>query len=222
MSSAAPIELYYWPTTNGLKISILLEELGLPYETRLVNIREGEQRQDGFQTISASGRIPAIVDPQPEQGDVPLTLFESGAIMLYLAEKTGRFQGHAADRHTLNQWLFWQSAQLAPTLGKLQMLEEKAPQRFEWVIERFRAEAHRVYATLDRQLEGRDYLLGDEVTIADFGVFPWILPTRQGIDIMSYPHLSGWRERLKQRPALQSAYAKGRQAAPLERALVIE
>jgi len=217
----ADLELYYWPTANGIKISVLLEELGLAYTTRLINIRDGEQHTPAFTAISPSGRIPAIVDHAPT-AVAPVALFESAAILLYLAEKADRFLGTPPQRHTLNQWLFWQAAHVPSALGRLHHLLEKAPQRVDWLLERARADATRVYATLEARLGQHDYLLGSDVSILDFAVFPWIQPARQGFELPHYPLIAQWRERLKDRPALQAAYAKGRAWTPQERSLVIQ
>lgn len=221
-AQSAPIELYYWPTTNGMKVTLLLEELGLAYMARLVNIRQGEQHHGAFQALSASGRIPAIVDPAPEGGGAVVRLFESNAILWYLAEKAGALLGAPPERHVLNQWMFWQAAQQGPTLGKLQMLREKAPQPFPWLMERLHTEALRVYATLNRQLAGKAFLLGEQLSIADIAIYPWVLPERQGIDMAGFANLQRWHEQLHQRPAFQIAYEKGRAAAADEPAVQVK
>ncbi|QYN03691.1 glutathione S-transferase N-terminal domain-containing protein [Pseudomonas protegens] len=217
------IDLYYWPTGNGLKIGILLEELGLDYRVLPINIREGEQKQATFQRISANGRIPAIVDQAPEGLSEPLNLFESGAILNYLADKTGRFLPAAGsvERQKVQEWLFWQVGHITPYLSQLQVFKEKAPQPIPFALDLLNAEATRLYGVLETRLSEVPFVAG-EYSIADMAIFPWIQPLRQGQDLADFPHIHAWRERLKARPAIQRAYAKGREVAANERSLALQ
>lgn len=215
------IDLYYWPTANGLKIGILLEELGADYRLLPVNIRLGEQKQPAFQQISANGRIPAIVDHSAT--DVPLSLFESGAILNYLADRAGRFLPAAGtvERQRVQEWLFWQAGHVTPYLSQLQVFLEKAPEPIPFALDLLQGEARRLYAVLERRLQEQPFVAG-EYSIADMAIFPWIQPARQGICLADYPHIQAWREALKARPAVQRAYAKGYEVAPTERSLILE
>jgi len=217
------IDLYYWPTGNGLKIGILLEELKLAYRVLPVNIREGEQKQAAFQRISANGRIPAIVDHDPAGLSEPLSLFESGAILNYLADKAGRFLPPAgrAERQNVQEWLFWQVGHITPYLSQLQVFKEKAPEPIAFALDLLNAEATRLYRVLETRLSEVPYVAG-EYSIADMAIFPWIQPLRQGQVLADFPHLHAWRERLKARPAIQRAYAKGREVAANERSLALQ
>ncbi|WP_223452475.1 MULTISPECIES: glutathione binding-like protein [unclassified Pseudomonas] len=217
------IDLYYWPTGNGLKIGILLEELGLDYRVVPINIREGEQKQAAFQRISANGRIPAIVDHAPEGLSEQLNLFESGAILNYLAGKAGRFLPAAGsvERQKVQEWLFWQVGHITPYLSQLQVFKEKAPQPIPFALDLLNAEATRLYRVLETRLADVPYVAG-EYSIADMAIFPWIQPQRQGQDLADFPHIHAWRERLKARPAIQRAYAKGRDVAANERSLALQ
>ncbi|MHC8333771.1 glutathione binding-like protein [Pseudomonas sp. LB3P25] len=217
------IDLYYWPTGNGLKIGILLEELELEYRVLPVNIREGEQKQAAFQRISANGRIPAIVDHAPQGLSEPLSLFESGAILNYLADKAGRFLPAAgsAERQKVQEWLFWQVGHITPYLSQLQLFKEKAPEPIAFALDLLNAEATRLYKVLEARLSEVPFVAG-EYSVADMAIFPWIQPLRQGQDLADYPHVHAWRERLKARPAIQRAYAKGREVAANERSLALQ
>ncbi|WP_085715130.1 glutathione S-transferase N-terminal domain-containing protein [Pseudomonas sp. B28(2017)] len=217
------IDLYYWPTGNGLKIGILLEELGLEYRVVPINIREGEQKQAAFQRISANGRIPAIVDHTPEGVSEPLSLFESGAILNYLASKVGRFLPPAGsvERQKVQEWLFWQVGHVTPYLSQLQVFKEKAPEPIPFALDLLNAEATRLYRVLEMRLSEVPHVAG-EYSIADMAIFPWIQPRRQGQELQHFPHIHAWRERLKARPAIQRAYAKGREVAANERALALQ
>jgi GST-like protein len=214
------IDLYYWPTGNGLKVGILLEELGLEYRLLPVNIREGEQRQASFQRISANGRIPAIVDHRP---DTSLSLFESGAILNYLADSAGQFLPPAgtAERQKVQEWLFWQVGHITPYLSQLQLFKEKAPEPIPFALDLLNAEATRLYRVLEQRLAEVAYVAGD-YSVADMAIFPWIQPQRQGQDLAHYPHIHAWRERIKARPAVQRAYARGREVAAGERSLALQ
>ncbi|MDO9344598.1 MAG: glutathione S-transferase N-terminal domain-containing protein [Pseudomonas sp.] len=214
------IDLYYWPTGNGLKVGILLEELGVEYRLVPVNIREGQQKHADFQRISANGRIPAIVDHRPAR---PLSLFESGAILNYLADSAGQFLPPAgtAERQKVQEWLFWQVGPLTPYLSQLQVFKEKAPAPIPFALDLLNAEATRLYRVLDQRLAEVPYVAG-EYSVADMAIFPWIQPLRQGQVLTDYPHIQAWRERIKARPAVQRAYAKGREVAAGERSLALQ
>jgi len=215
------IDLYYWPTGNGLKVGILLEELGQEYRLLPINIRTGEQKQDGFQAISANGRIPAIVDHAPTAGG-PLSLFESGAILNYLANKAGRFLPEGtAERQRVQEWLFWQVGHVTPYLSQLQVFKEKAPEPIPFALDLLGAEAARLYGVLEKRLGEVPFVAG-EYSIADMAIFPWIQPLRQGQDLARYPNIHAWRERIKARPAVQRAYEKGREVAAGEKSLALQ
>lgn len=217
------IDLYFWPTGNGLKVAILLEELELPYTVRPINIRTGEQKQDWFQALSANGRIPAIVDHAPAISDEPLSLFESGAILNYLANKAGRFlpADGTVERQRVQEWLFWQVGHVTPYLSQLQVFKEKAPEPIPFALDMLGAEAARLYGVLEKRLGEVPFVAG-EYSIADMAIFPWIQPARQGQDLTQYPNIDAWRERIKARPAVQRAYAKGREVAASEKSLALQ
>lgn len=217
------IDLYYWPTGNGLKVGILLEELEQEYRVLPINIRTGEQKQEWFQAISANGRIPAIVDHAPEGLNGPLSLFESGAILNYLANKAGRFlppEG-TVERQRVQEWLFWQVGHVTPYLSQLQVFKEKAPEPIPFALDLLGAEAARLYGVLERCLGEVPFVAG-EYSIADMAIFPWIQPLRQGQDLANYPNIHAWRERIKARPAVQRAYEKGREVAAGEKSLALQ
>ncbi|NWA24682.1 glutathione S-transferase N-terminal domain-containing protein [Pseudomonas gingeri] len=217
------IDLHYWPTANGLKVGILIEELGLEYRLVPVNIRQGQQRDAAFQQISANGRIPAIVDHQPADAGAPLSLFESGAILNYLADKTGQFLPPVGsrERRRVQEWLFWQVGHITPYLSQWQLFREKAPEPIPFALDLLQGEATRLYEVLERRLALEDFVAG-QYSIADMAIFPWIQPARQGFDLGDYSAINAWRERIKARPAVQRAYAKGRELAAGERSLVLE
>ena len=189
------IDLYYWPTGNGLKVGILLEELGVEYRLVPVNIREGQQKQADFQRISANGRIPAIVD---FRGDVPLSLFESGAILNYLADKAGRFLPAAgtAERQKVQEWLFWQVGHITPYLSQLQVFKEKTPQPSPFALDLLNAEASRLYRVLEQRLREVPYVAGG-YSVAGMAIFPWTPPERQGQNLAGSPHIRASRRRSK-------------------------
>jgi GST-like protein len=210
------LDLYYWTTPNGHKITIFLEETGLPYNLKPINISKGEQFTHEFLAISPNNRIPAIVDHDPPDGGPPLPMFESGAILLYLAGKTNRF--YPADlrgRCETAQWLFWQMAGLGPMAGQAHHFRLYAPEKIPYAINRYTKECGRLYRVLDHRLAAREYLAG-EYTIADMACYPWIRPERQGQDMNEFPHLDRWHKAIKARPAVERAYelAKGINQGP--------
>jgi GST-like protein len=201
------IDLYYWGTPNGLKIKLFLEEAALPYRLIPVDIGKGEQFGLEFLKIAPNNRIPAIVDHEPPGGGAPISLFESGAILLYMAERTRRFiPTDIRGRAQVLQWLFWQVAGLGPMAGQNGHFNSYAPEKVPYAIDRYTRETNRLYGVLDRQLAGRDYIAGD-YSIADMACYPWIVPYerhRQNLD--DFPNLKRWFLALRERPACQRAY----------------
>jgi len=206
------IDLYYWPTPNGWKISIALEELELPYRVVPVNIGRGEQFQPDFLAISPNNRMPAIVDHDPPGGGDPIPVFESGAILLYLAEKTGQLiPGDLRGRKTVLEWLMWQMAGLGPMLGQAHHFRGYAPEKISYAIDRYTNEANRLYGVLDGRLAGRSWIC-DEYSLADIACWPWIVPhERQGQKLEEFPHVRAWFERMKARPAVQRGFDVGKE-----------
>lgn len=204
------IDLHYWTTPNGHKISIFLEEAELPYRIVPVHIGRGEQFRPEFLAIAPNNRIPAIVDHQPAEGDAPLALFESGAILVYLADKVGRFLPAAgAARYAVLQWLMWQMGGFGPMLGQNHHFRTYAQEKIAYAIDRYHKETLRLYAVLNQQLDGKDFVCG-EYSIADMACYPWAVPhERQSVDLADYPHVAAWHERMAARPAVARAYAKG-------------
>lgn len=203
------IDVYYWTTPNGHKITIFMEEARLAYEIKPVNIGRGEQFDAAFLKISPNNRIPAIVDHAPDDGGAPLGIFESGAILLYLADKTKRFiPQDLRGRSECLQWLFWQVGGLGPMAGQNHHFVQYAPEPLPYAIERYVNETARLYGVLNRHLsDGRDYICGDDYSIADIAAYPWVVPhERQRQDIGRFPALRSWLERIGQRPATQRAY----------------
>jgi len=201
------IDLYYWTTPNGHKITIFLEETGLPYTLKPVNINKGEQFDPAFLAISPNNRIPAIVDHAPPDGGEPLPLFESGAILMYLGGKTGRFfPSGFRERCDCVQWLFWQMGNLGPMAGQNHHFGLYAPEKIPYAIDRYVKETSRLYAVLDKRLADREFIVGD-YTIADMASYPWIRPERQQQDMANFPHVERWRRAIAARPAVQRAYA---------------
>ncbi len=205
------IDLHYWPTPNGHKITMLLEEAGLPYTIKRVDIGSGEQFQPDFLKISPNNRMPAIVDHAPADGGAPLSLFESGAILLYLAEKSGTFiPADLRGRKTVLEWLFWQMGGLGPMLGQNHHFNIYAPEKIPYAIERYLRESKRLYGVLDKQLDGRAFIGGDEYSIADMACYPWIVPwQRQGMNLADHPNLQRWFDAIAIRPGTGRAYAQG-------------
>lgn len=215
---AAPIDLYYWPTPNGWKITIALEEMGLPYNIRLVNIGAGEQFDPDFLKIAPNNRMPAIVDPEGPDG-APISVFESGAILLYLARKTGAFTGRTErDRVAVEQWLMWQMGGLGPMAGQAHHFLNYAPhfdppQDLPYAKDRYRREVARLYGVLDRQLATNRYAAGDFLSIADFAIWPWAcLWHRQAQTLDDKPHMRRWLDELAGRPAFVKGKAVGAEA----------
>ena len=207
------IDLYYWTTPNGHKITMFLEEAALPYRIVPVNIARGEQFNPEFLRIAPNNRIPAIVDNTPADGGAPLPVFESGAILLYLADKTRQFiPPDLRGRNLALQWLFWQMAGLGPMAGQNHHFVQYAPEQIPYAIERYVKETARLYAVLNKQLaDGREYIAG-EYSIADMACYPWVVPhERQRQKLADFSHLARWFERVRQRPATERAYARARE-----------
>jgi GSH-dependent disulfide-bond oxidoreductase len=207
------IDLYYAPTPNGWKISIMLEELGIPYRVIPVNIRAGEQFKPEFLAISPNNRIPAIVDHQPSDGDGPFSAFETGAILIYLADKTGRLiPTELRARSQVIQWLMWQVSALGPMLGQHGHFALYAPEKIAYAIERYRDEAARLYHVLDVQLgKTGAFVAGSEYSIADIACFPWTMTHKaQGFTLDDYPNVKRWYATLRARPQLQAGLAIGK------------
>ena len=206
------IDLYFAPTPNGWKISVMLEESGLDYQVHWVNIGAGEQFEPGFLAISPNNRIPAIVDHDPDGGGEPVSVFETGAILLYLAQKTGRFlPDDLRGRTAATEWLMWQMAGLGPMMGQHGHFKLYAPERIAYATERYRNEVLRLFGVMDRRLAGYDYLAGEQYSVADIACFPWVQTyKRQEIDLADFPHVQRWYETLKQREGLRRGMALGR------------
>jgi GST-like protein len=206
------IELFYWTTPNGHKITMFLEEAGLPYKIVPVDIGKGEQFKPEFLAISPNNRIPAIIDHEPADGGAPLSVFESGAILLYLAEKTGRFiPGDLRGRNEVLQWLFWQMGGLGPMAGQNHHFSQYAPEKIPYAINRYVNETNRLYGVLDKRLAGREFIAG-ELSIADMAAYPWIVPhERQGQKLEDFPNLRRWFHAIAERPATQRAYARAKE-----------
>lgn len=200
--SQQPIELHYWPTPNGHKITIMLEECGLQYEIKSVNIMRGEQFKPAFLKIAPNNRMPAIIDPGGPDGKA-ISVFESGAILQYLGRKTGLFypQDERA-RVEVEQWLFWQVAGLGPMAGQSHHFRNYTPVKIEYAIDRYINEVNRLYGVMNTRLTDRPYLGGD-YSIADMACYPWVRPYKsQGQDIAAFPHLEAWFHRVRDRPAV--------------------
>jgi GST-like protein len=201
------IDLHYWPTPNGWKVSIALEEMELPYRVVPVNIGRGEQFKPEFLAISPNNRMPAIVDHDPAGGGAPVSVFESGAILIYLAEKTGRFMPKdLRGRFEVLQWLMWQMGGLGPMLGQAHHFRQYAPEKIQYGIDRYTNEANRLYGVLNKRLADREFMAG-EYSIADMASWPWIVPhERQGQKLQDFPHLHRWYETMRARPQVQKGF----------------
>jgi GSH-dependent disulfide-bond oxidoreductase len=208
-----PIELYYWPTPNGWKISIMLEELGVPYEVKYVNIGRGGQFEPAFLAISPNNRMPAIVDPQGP-GGAPVSVFESGAILQYLGRKFGKF--YPADergRIEVEEWLFWQVGGLGPMAGQAHHFRQYAQEKIEYAVNRYTNEVNRLYGVMNKRLANREFLAGD-YSIADMASIGWVIPhERQGQDMADFPNLSRWYQTVKSRPAVIRGVDVGKEEA---------
>jgi GSH-dependent disulfide-bond oxidoreductase len=205
------IDLYYWPTPNGHKVTIFLEETGIPYRIIPVNIGAGDQFKPEFLEISPNNRMPAIVDDAPADGKEPLSVFESGAILLYLAQKTGDFlPADLRGRFEVLQWLFWQVAGLGPMAGQNHHFTQYAPDKISYAIDRYVNETARLYAVLDKRLADREHVAG-AYSIADMAAYPWIVShQRQRQDLNDFPSLQRWFAAIQARPAVVRAYERGK------------
>jgi GSH-dependent disulfide-bond oxidoreductase len=204
------IDLHYWPTPNGHKITIFLEEAGLPYTIHKVDIGKGDQFKPEFLAISPNNRMPAIVDHAPKDGGAPISVFESGAILLYLAEKTGKFiPADIRKRVETLQWLFWQMGGLGPMAGQNGHFNVYAPEKVPYAIARYTNETNRLYGVLNKRLADRDFVAGD-YSIADMASYPWIVPhENHKQNLNDFPHLKRWFETIKARPEVVRAYEHG-------------
>jgi GST-like protein len=204
------IELYYWTTPNGHKITMFLEEVGLPYTVIPINIGAGDQFKPEFLKIAPNNRIPAIIDRQPLDGGQAISVFESGAILLYLAEKTGQLiSTDLRERVEILQWLFWQMGGLGPMAGQNHHFSQYAPEKIDYAINRYVNETGRLYSVLNQQLSGREFVAGKAYSIADVAAYPWIVPHQsQHQNLEDFPNLKRWFEMIQARPATIRAYAK--------------
>ena len=206
------IDLYYWPTPNGRKITIMLEEIEMPYRVVPVDIGRGAQFTKEFLAISPNNRMPAMVDNEPMGGGEPISVFESGAILQYLAEKSGKLMPlDARGKYEVIQWLFWQMGGLGPMAGQTHHFREYAPEKIQYAIDRYTNEMNRLYGVMDRRLRDRDYLAG-EYSIADIACFPWVIPFKiQGQSLDDFPNLKRWFDAVAARPAVVRGRAVGRE-----------
>ncbi len=207
------IDFYYWPTPNGWKISIMLEECGLPYRMVPVNLGQGDQFKAEFLAISPNNRMPAIVDQDAtDAGGGPVTVFESGAILIHLAERSGRFMpDDAQGRKEMREWLCWQMANLGPMAGQISHFVNYAPNGEDYSRERYSNEYNRCIGVLERRLEGRDYILG-EYSIVDMACWPWVLISKfLGQPLEEFPNVARWRQAVKNRPAVQTGVDLGKE-----------
>jgi GST-like protein len=211
------IDVHYWPTPNGHKVTIFLEEAGLDYRIVPVDIGKGEQFTPDFLAISPNNRMPAIVDHAPKDGGAPVPVFESGAILVYLAEKTGRFLpgiDRIRPRKEAMEWLMWQMGGLGPMSGQAGHFHNYAPEDIPYGKQRYGNEVNRLYGVMDKRLAGRDYLAGD-YSIADMASYPWVaIWKRIDQSIEAFPNLAAWVERMRARPAVDRAYRKGHETVP--------
>jgi len=209
------IDLYYWTTPNGHKITMFLEEAGLEYRLHGINIGKGDQFKPDFLAVSPNNKIPAIVDHAPADGGKPISVFESGAILLYLAGKIGQFipKDLRGQVETL-EWLMWQMGGLGPMLGQNHHFALYAPEKLPYAIDRYVKETNRLYGVLDKRLKGRDFIMGKAYTIADMAAYPWISPERQGQQIDDFPSLKRWLALIRARPGTQRAYARAKEINP--------
>jgi GST-like protein len=210
------IDLYYWTTPNGHKITMFLEEAGLPYRIIPIDIGKGDQFEPSFLKISPNNRIPAIVDNAPAKGTKPISVFESGAILLYLAEKTGKFiPADLEGRAEVLQWLFWQMGGLGPMAGQNHHFRNYAVEKIPYAIDRYVQETNRLYGVLNKRLADRAFVAGADYSIADMASYPWTVShERQGQDLNDFPHLKRWFETIRARPATIAAYARVQDVNP--------
>ncbi|HSX65192.1 MAG TPA: glutathione S-transferase N-terminal domain-containing protein [Pseudoxanthomonas sp.] len=210
------IDLHYWPTPNGHKVTLLLEEAGLDYTVKPVNIGAGDQFRPEFLAISPNNKMPAIVDHAPADGGAPISVFESGAILLYLANKTGRFFGEdVRSKVNVNQWLMWQMGGLGPMTGQYGHFNVYAPEKIDYAIDRYTREVQRLLGVLDKQLQGKAFVAGDDYSIADMAIYPWINPYDTApLDLQPYAEVRRWQAAIAARPATQRAYALKQQVNP--------
>lgn len=210
------LDFYYWPTPNGQKIALFLEEAGLSYTVKPIDIGKGEQFRPEYLAISPNNKIPAIVDRAPADGDEPISVFESGAILRYLAEKTGRFLPRDLRLRTVvDEWLFWQVGGLGPMTGQHGHFSVYAAERIPYAMERYRRESERLLGVLDRRLQGREFIAGDEYTIADMASFPWINAySKAPLDMTPFAEVRRWHETIGARPAAARAAALGERLSP--------
>jgi GST-like protein len=210
------IDLYYWTTPNGHKITMFLEEAKLPYRIIPIDIGKGDQFQPDFLRISPNNRIPAIVDTEPASGGKPISVFESGAILLYLAEKTGKFiPSDLQGRAEVLQWLFWQMGGLGPMAGQNNHFAHYAPEKIPYAIDRYVKETNRLYGVINKRLAARPFLAGKDYSIADMASYPWTVShERQGQNLNDFPHMKRWFEAIRARPATIAAYARAKDVNP--------
>jgi GSH-dependent disulfide-bond oxidoreductase len=217
------IDLYYWTTPNGHKITMFLEEAGMPYRLHGINISKGEQFAPEFIAISPNNKIPAIVDHDPVDGGKAISVFESGAILLYLAGKTGQFlPKDLRGQVEALEWLMWQMAGLGPMAGQNHHFAHYAPEKIPYAIQRYVNETGRLYGVLDRRLKGRDFILGKQYSIADMAAYPWIVPERQGQVLAEFPNLARWHAAIRARPGTTRAYARAKEINATPRGAISE
>lgn len=217
------IDLYYWTTPNGHKVTMYLEEAKLPYRLHGIDISKGGQFEPDFLKISPNNKIPAIVDHAPADGGKPLSVFESGAILLYLAGKTGKFiPKDLRGQVEALEWLMWQMGGLGPMLGQNHHFQHYAPERIPYAIDRYVKETNRLYGVLDKRLAGRDFILGKPYSIADMAAYPWIIPERQGQDLADFPNVARWHAAIRARPGTARAYARAKEVNPVPRGPVTD
>jgi len=207
-----PIELYYWPTPNGFKITLMLEACGLPYDVKYINIGRGDQFEPEFLKFSPNNRMPAIIDPDGPDGE-PISVFESGAILQYLGRKTGQFYpSDERSRVEVEEWVMWQMGGVGPMAGQSHHFRNYAPEKVPYAIDRYTNEVNRLYGVLDKRLADRDYVAAGAYTIADMALFPWVrILERQGQDIADFPNIAAWIDRINARPEVETALAVGRE-----------
>ena len=211
MPQNKPIDLYYWPTPNGWKVSILLEELQVPYQVKYINIGKGDQFEPSFLEIAPNNRMPAIVDPEGPGGE-PVSVFESGAILQYLGRKFCKFYPlDERKRVEVEEWLMWQMGGFGPMLGQNHHFRIYAPEKLPYAMDRYLNETHRLYGVLNKRLEGRDYVAAGEYTIADMAIVGWAQGwERQGMDLAEFPNVKAWMDRLGARPAVKKGLEVGK------------